>query len=103
MTRSLLAWLTACLLAAGCAGVQPTIEVRQKPSHTCTDFRDCFGQLWIGVKMPIADSRRAATFICRDGIPVGVVVEVPRAGQLKLTWPADVCRNTEAPKAPPTV
>jgi hypothetical protein len=57
MSRALLAWLAACAMGAGCAGVQlrdarPTVELRDRPAHTCTGWRACFGQLWIGVAVP---------------------------------------------------
>lgn len=57
MNRALLAFVAACLLAAGCAGVRlqdarPTLELREKPAHTCTGWRECFGQLWVGVGVP---------------------------------------------------
>lgn len=40
-------------LLAGCASVQPMLELREKPAHTCTGWRACFGQLWLGFKVPI--------------------------------------------------
>jgi O-acetyl-ADP-ribose deacetylase (regulator of RNase III) len=58
VNRALLVWIASCAVSAGCAGVQlheatPTLELREKPAHTCTRWRECFGQLWIGVAVPV--------------------------------------------------
>jgi hypothetical protein len=95
--RPLLAWLTVCLLAAGCAGVQPTFELREKPAHTCTGWRGCFGQVWIGITLPIADNTAPAQFICINGKLVGIMVPKNIPAGATLTWSPDVCLERPAP------
>jgi hypothetical protein len=103
MKRALLAFLGALVLAAGCAGVQlrdarPVVDVVSKPAHTCTGWRACFAQLWIGVKVPMAQPQPpVVTFQCEHGIVVGVSVEIPRAGRLELAWPPDICERAGGP------
>jgi hypothetical protein len=95
MIRQLLAWFAACLLAGGCAGVQPTLELREKPAHTCTGWRECFGQVWLGLRVPIADNKAQAQFICVDGKLVGIIVPVDIPAGFAITWSPTVCAEQQ--------